>query len=291
MRAATFNFPDPATWPYSPHHLALRDGRLHFIRQGRGSPVLLVHGTPTWSYEWRHVIPAVAATHEVTAFDHLGFGLSDRPDGSDYSPEGHARRFGEVMDALFPKGPVSLVLHDFGGPIALDWVLDHPDRVVSLILVNTWMWPFSDDARMRRGAALAGSAFSRFLYRRANASLRLIMPSAYGDRARLTPEIHAQYLAPFPDPDSRERVLFALARSLRGSEPFFGSLWDRRERLSGMPVTILWGMKDSALTTATLDRWRVAAPDAQVIPFDDAGHWPHEEVPAEFCRALGQVLD
>jgi haloalkane dehalogenase len=286
----TFAFPDPTTWPYPEHYLLLPDGRLHYTGLGAGDPVLFVHGTPTWSYEWRHSIAAFGATREVVALDHLGFGLSERPAEANYYPEGHAARFAEAVEDLFPDGKFSLVLHDFGGPIALDWALDHPERIGSLVLVNTWMWPISDDPRMRRAAALAGSGLSRFLYRRANASLRLIMPSAYGDRSRLTRAIHGQYLAPFPDPDSRERVLFALAKSLLGSENFFAGLWERRERLAEVPVTILWGMKDSAFPPSTLDRWRVGVPHARIVPFEDAGHWPHEEVPAEFNLALGEAL-
>jgi len=290
MKPKLPTYPDPATWPYSQHFLPLSEGRLHFTREGRGAPVLFVHGTPTWSYEWRGALAALSGSYEVVAFDHLGFGLSDRPASAEYSPEAHAIRFARVVEALFPEGKLSLVLHDFGGPIALDWALDHPERIESLVIVNSWMWPLTDDPRLRRRARFAGSGLARFLYRHLNASLRLIMPSAYGDRKRLTRAIHDQYLAPFPDPDSRERVLFALARSLIASESFFGELWERRARLSETPVTILWGMMDSALPSSFLDRWREGIPHARIVRFEDAGHWPHEEVPEEFCRALSDAL-
>jgi haloalkane dehalogenase len=263
---------------------------MHYTRVGKGARVLLVHGTPTWSYEWRWAIEALAPHFEVTALDHLGFGLSERPAGAGYSPEAHAQRFAAAVEALFPEGGFSLVVHDFGGPIALDWVLDHPERIASLVIVNSWMWPFSEVPEMRRKAVLAGSGLARFLYRRANASLRLIMPSAYADRRKLTPAIHAQYLALFPDPDSRERVLFALARSLTGSEAFFAGLWERRAKLAGVPVTLLWGRGDSALPHSFLERWREGIPHSKVHIFEDAGHWPHEELPGEFNRALLEAL-
>lgn len=284
------DFPDRGSWPYPNLDLQLPEGRLHYTRVGKGAPVLLVHGTPTWSYEWRWAIRDLAPHFQVTAMDHLGFGLSERPSQAEYSPEAHAARFSTAVESFFPEGRLSLVVHDFGGPIALDWVLDHPERVASLVIVNSWMWPFSVDQKMRRRASLAASGFARFLYRRANASLRLIMPSAYADRRKLTPAIHAQYLAPFPDPDSRERVLFALARSLTGSEAFFAGLWARRGRLAGIPVALLWGRGDSALPMSYLERWKEGIPQAQVHILDDAGHWPHEEVPGEFNRALIQAL-
>ncbi|HSK17776.1 MAG TPA: alpha/beta fold hydrolase [Longimicrobiales bacterium] len=283
-------WPDPATWPWPPQWLRVADGRLHYVRAGSGPRVVLVHGTPTWSYEWRHALDVLKESHEAIAFDHLGFGRSERPPDADYSPEAHAARFHELMAGLVPADNVSLVLHDFGGPIGLDWALEHTDRLSHLVIVNSWMWPLEEDPSMKRAARLAGSGLSRLLYRWANASLRLIMPGAYGDRSRLTPAIHAQYLAAFRDADSRERALFALARSLLGSSRYYRTLWDRRDRLADVPVTIIWGMRDSAFKPALLERWREAVPHAAVRPIEGAGHWPHEELPEEFNAVLKAAL-
>src|SRR5262245_36198694 len=120
---------DRAAWPYAPRFHALRDGRVHLVEEGAGPDVVLAHGTPTWGFEWRHVIASLRASHRVLAADHLGFGLSERPPGADYSPEAHAARFRELMAGLRPSGQLSLVVHDFGGPIALDWALDNADRL------------------------------------------------------------------------------------------------------------------------------------------------------------------
>lgn len=277
---------DRAAWPYRARTVEVGEGRLHYIDEGYGPPVVLVHGTPTWSFEWRQVVPVLAAHSRVLALDHLGFGLSDRPAAAGYRPEDHAVRFRAFMDAVCPSGPVTLVVHDFGGPIALDWALDHPDRLAHLVVINSWMWSFVDDVSMRRKARLASGALGRWLYRHGNASLRLIMPSAYADRRRLTPAIHQQYLDVFPDVDSRERVLFALAQSLLGSSAFFDSLWQRRERLRAVDLRIVWGMKDSAFPPAMLDRWLRAFPHAQAVQIADAGHWPHEETPQRVAQAL-----
>jgi len=281
---------DRAAWPYTPRSFDLGGARLHYVDEGVGAPVVLVHGTPTWAFEWRHVIRALSSRARVIAPDHLGFGLSDRPSGAGYRPEDHAVRFRRFIDAVCPSGPLTLVVHDFGGPIALDWALDHPDRLAHLVIVNTWMWPLDDDPSMRRKARLAGTALFRWLYRRFNASQRLIMPSAYADRRRLTPAIHRQYLELFPDADSRERVLFALAQSLLGSRAFFASLWQRRERLRDARLHLFWGMRDSAFPPSMLDHWQRAFPHAEVVRFDDAGHWPHEEKPDAFTNALADAV-
>ena len=280
---------DTGAWPFSPRWAALPQGAMHYVDEGSGPPVVLVHGTPTWSFEWRHVIAALRPTRRVIAADHLGFGLSERPPAARYAPEDHARRFAAFIDSLALADPVTLVVHDFGGPIALDWALEHPQRVRRLVVVNSWMWRLNDDPLMRRRAALVHGALGAFLYRRLNASLRLIMPSAYADRRRLTTAVHRQYLAPFPDAESRGRVLWALARALLDSSAFYASLWERRERLTDVPTSVLWGVKDSAFGPSMLTRWEEALPHARITRFEEAGHWPHEEEPGAFVEALRDV--
>lgn len=277
---------DRAQWPWAPRWCRVPGGQLHYIDEGEGPTTVLVHGTPTWGFEWRHVVFALAPRERVVVPDHLGFGLSERPPDADYGPEAHAARFAAFMEATTGPDPVALVVHDFGGPIALAWALAHPERVRSLTLINTWMWAFDDDPAMRRRAAMASGWLGRLLYRRANASLRLLMPSVYADRRRLTRAIHRQYLEVFPDAASRERVLFALARALLGSSEFYASLWKQRARLDQVPLTIVWGMRDTAFGPTVLARWLDAFPHASVTRLEDAGHWPHEEHPTAVVAAL-----
>ncbi|HUU36396.1 MAG TPA: alpha/beta fold hydrolase [Vicinamibacterales bacterium] len=281
---------DRTAWPYAPNYVTVNGARLHYVDEGDGPLVVLVHGTPTWSFEWRHVIAGLRGRCRVVAMDHLGFGLSDRPPDAGYRPEDHAARFRAFIATVCPAGPLTLIVHDFGGPIALDWALDHPERLTHLVVLNSWMWSLADDTSMRRKARLASSMLGRWLYRRFNASLRLIMPSGYGDRRRLTPAVHGQYLALFPDAGSRERVLFTLAQSLLGSSAFYDGLWQRRARLADSDLHLIWGMRDSAFPPAMLARWQLAFPHAHTTALADAGHWPHEEAPDLVVRALGATV-
>ncbi len=285
---------DREAWPWTPRPLALSDGTQHAVIEGDGSTVLLVHGTPTWSFEWRHVLRELTPEHRVVTVDHLGFGLSERPANADYSPESHARRFREVIDHVAPDGPVALVVHDFGGPIALDWALDHPERLSHLVIVNSFAWSPLSDPSMKRAATLIGGSLGRLAYRHLNFSQRVIMPAAYANKRRLTHDIHAQYLNVFPDADSRELVLFALARSLSESAPFFSSLEQRltaqRDTLARIPSAIMWGLQDRTFRPSARRRWKELLPHAKLQSFEDAGHWPHEEWPDAFVRALRQTL-
>ena len=280
---------DCSAYPFENRWLEVQPSRrLHYIDEGVGDVVLFVHGTPAWSFEWRHIVRELSRTHRCIAPDLLGFGLSDRPAGFDYSPESHSEVLKAFVETLGLRD-FTLVVHDFGGPIALPLALASDGRVRRIVVINSWMWSFEDDADMARKAKLAGGRLGRFLYRHANFSLRVIMPSAYGDRRKLTPEIHAQYLNVFEDKDSRERVLWGLARALLGSSRYYDSLWQRRERLRSLPVLIVWGVKDSAFPLKYLARWREAVPHAQVVELP-VGHWPHEEAPAEVADALRTFL-
>ena len=264
--------------------IQLDAGRMHYVDEGAGEPLVFVHGTPSWSFEWRHLIAAFRATHRCLAPDHLGFGLSDRPIDFPYT-----RNFAEFVDRL-RLPPFTLVVHDFGGPIGLPVCLSHPEQVTRIVLLNTWMWSVAGDRDMERKGRIAGSQLGRVLYRWANVSLRVLMPAAYGDRRKLTPAIHRQYLDRFPDRASRGMVLWPLARAILGSSAYYDGLWRSRDRLRGRPALILWGMKDSAFRPHQLAKWRDALPSARVVELADAGHWPQEEAPDRVIDEIRSFL-
>jgi haloalkane dehalogenase len=281
---------DRKAYPFDNKWMPLDQGRMHYVDEGAGEPVLFVHGTPTWSFEWRHVVRALAPSHRCIAPDHLGFGLSERPRGVPYTPEWHAQNLAAFVERV-NAGPMTMVVHDYGGPIALPLALKRPDLVKRLVIINSWMWSFTGDPEMESKGRVAGSELGRFLYRWANLSLRVIAPSAYADRKKLTPAIHRQYLDRFPDRWSRGAVLWPLARALLGSSAYYESLWREHERLNSVPTMIVWGMKDSAFRPTQLERWRAALPAARVVEVEDAGHWPHEERPDRVIDALQNFLN
>jgi len=282
---------DRELFPFESRFLRTQHGWVHYVDEGpRGSEVvLLVHGTPSWSFEYRHLIPVLARTRRVIAVDHLGFGLSERPVDFSYTPEAHTQVLREVIDGL-GLTRFGLAVHDYGGPIALPIAVAEPERISSLVLMNTWFWDLETDRVFLRMARFAASFVGRFLYRWFNASLRLIMPSAYANRRKLTPRIHAQYLAPFPRRADRVRVLWTLARSLVTSSPSFGRIWDGSATLGSIPSLVVWGLDDSALKPHMLERVRSALPHARVATLPGVGHWPQEEAPAEVARLLDGFL-
>jgi haloalkane dehalogenase len=296
-RVAIPSWLDREAFPFESRFLTTRWGRVHYVDEGPrdGETVLLVHGTPSWSFEYRHVIRELARTRRVIACDHLGFGLSERPLDFAYTPDAHREVLRESIDAL-GLTRFGLVVHDFGGPIALPLAAAAPERITRLVVINSWLWRLTDDPELAKSARLAASRIGRFLYRWLNASLRLLMPYAYGDRKKLTSAIHAQYLAPFAARDAcdardaRELVLWTLARSLSVPSRSSSELWEARAQLAKIPGLIVWGLGDRALPLRVLSRLRQALPQARVAELKGVGHWPQEEAPAELARLLDGFL-
>lgn len=276
---------DREAFPFQPRLVDLGGGEaLSVTDVGRGPVVVFAHGTPTWSYEWRHHLRALSSRFRCIAPDHLGFGLSPRPPDADYAPEAHARRFSRLLEVLGIER-FHLVVHDFGGPIALDAALTHPERVASVVAYNTFAWPFTDSARSRWLAWLAGTSLFRWGYGAFNLSF-VISRDAWGDG----PQDLKPYLPVFVDVDSRRRVLWALAKSMRAAAPFFESLWERRGRLASTPMHVVWGLRDSAFPASALRRFREGFPHATVLELPRAGHWPHEEQPEDCVRSVDAFL-
>lgn len=276
---------DRAEYPFSPRSFETTEGRMSYLDAGRGPVVLFVHGTPSWSFEWRHVIRALASTHRCIAPDHLGFGLSDKPpDPSVLRPEDHARRLRELVRALDLRD-VTLVVHDFGGPIGLPLALDEHARIARIVASQTWMWAHGSERGVRRLSRVIASPLGRLLYLGLNASPRFLVPASFADRRRLTPAIHHHYLAPFGSWGERFGP-WTLGVELAGSDPYYAALWARRAALADIPLTLVWAMRDPAFRPDVLLRWREAFPAAQVVELAHCGHFPAEEAPDDVARVI-----
>jgi pimeloyl-ACP methyl ester carboxylesterase len=278
---------DTAEYPFTPRRLRLSAGEVSCVDEGHGPPILFVHGTPTWSFDWRFLIKELSGTHRCVAPDLLGFGLSEKPAGFGYRPEDHASVIRELIEQLDLR-EFTLVVHDFGGPIGLS---AYPERAKRLVLFNTWMWGTRDDKRLYRMGKIVRGPLGKLLYRGLNVSPTVIAPSAFGDKRKFTPKLKRHWVAPFPDWQSRIAT-WKLGASLAESSEWFASLWEQRERLRGKPTLLLWGMKDTAFRAPELERWQKFFGDsADTVRFETAGHWPHEEEPERVEMELQAFLE
>jgi len=152
---------DRREYPFEPRTLDVDGGRLSYVDEGEGAPIVMVHGTPTWSFLYRHLIRSLKERHRCMVPDHLGFGLSDRPRGWSYRPEDQARNLARLIETLALKD-LTLVVHDYGGPIGLAYAIDHPENVCRLVLFNTWMWSWAGDRRMEWSGRILGRYLGRW---------------------------------------------------------------------------------------------------------------------------------
>ncbi len=279
---------DTAQYPFAAHTFRHRDGVLHYVDEGHGSPVLFVHGTPSWSYEWRAAIQHLQSRYRCLAIDHLGFGLSEKPTTAPYLPRDHTDRLHAFIQMLDLRD-VTLVVHDFGGPIATPLVARDPSRFRQVIAVNTWVWSTSDDVRGQKLSKLVRSPLGRLLYLWFNASPRWLVPASFADKNRLTKNVHRHLLAPFPTRQERYAP-WTLGCNLTNPEAYAPELPQVITALGAVPVSLIWGMKDGILGPEPFTHWQHAFPKSRVIELSESGHFPQEESPDAFLSALDSVL-
>lgn len=278
---------DRTEYPFATRRVALDGVGINYVDEGEGPTVLMVHGTPSWSFLYRHLVHGLRDGFRCVAPDLPGFGLSDRPAGDAYRPEDQARRLTAFVDALGLKD-LTLVVHDFGGPIGLAHAVEQPEGVRRLVIFNTWMWSLAGN----RPAAWFGRAMSgrlgRLLYERFGFSVNVLWRQAVRD-ARYTPAVHGQYTAALRDRAARHAT-WIYAREVLGSSAWFDGLWHRRDRIARIPALLVWGMRDPAFATA-LPRWRTVFSDAQVVEWPDVGHAPQEVRGPESAALVRRFLE
>lgn len=282
-------FVDRAAYPFEDRWLAVDGGRLHYVDEGEGPVVLLVHGTPTWSFLWRDLVADLSRDHRVIAMDHLGFGLSDKPAEWGYTPAEHAANVQALVEALDLQD-LTLVVHDFGGPIGLGAGRALQDRVDRVVILNTWLWSLADDPRAVRTSRLVAGPVGRYLYLQRNFSTRRLIPWTFADKARLSPQVHDQYVDVYADPATRTGH-WRLGVELVGSSDWYGQQWEARDWLTERPVLLVWGMQDPTFGPEVLDRWIAALPQAEVVRLPDAGHFVQEEAPDALRQAVRGFLE
>jgi haloalkane dehalogenase len=279
---------DSARYPFVPRALDVGTGTMRHVDEGAGPPVVMVHGTPTWSFLYRDLIKGLRDRYRCVAPDHLGFGLSDKPAAASYRPEEQAMRLRRFIDTLGLKD-ITLVVHDFGGPIGLSYAIERPDNVARLVLFNTWMWSLAGDRQMRWIGRLLAGRVGRLLYERWAFSVNVLFRRAVGDRSRYTSDVHAQYLGPMRDPAARHAT-WVYARELLGSSAWYDALWARRHRIARIPALLVWGMKDPAFARS-LPQWRDLFAAAEVVEVPDAGHAPMEGRAPEITPVIARFLE
>ena len=228
----------------------------HYVDEGVGDPIVFVHGKPSWSFEFRHLIRELRGEYRCIAPDHIGFGLSSRStDGDDHHPQGHAHRLIEFLEYLDVQ-EATLFLTDWGGPIGLEFARQHPGRVKKIAIANTWCWSVAGDPHFVRFSRFMRSLVGQFMIKRLNCFVNKVVPKAIGNKAAITPEMMMHYRRALPNPDAR-RACAALPGHIIGASDWMEEIWAERGKFVEKPSLVFWGLKDIAFRKKS---WSIGGP-------------------------------
>lgn len=279
--------PDPTLYPFESRWFDSSVGPVHYIDEGSGRPLLLLHGNPDWSFLYRNIVVALRDNFRCVVPDYPGFGLSVHPEGYAYTAAEHAGIMAEFLSHLDLDDMV-IMGQDWGGPIGMDLASRNPDRVGGLLMGNTWFWP-GNDRTMKVFSKAMGSPPLQWLIRERNSFVKVLMKRSL--RTRLSDKEFAHYTDVVPTPESREGIA-VFPKEILDASPWLSDL-ERRvgETLGDKPVVLMFGRKDPALASdAIINRWRREFPDATVIDLPDAGHYIQEDAPDEIADAIKRVF-
>jgi len=287
-----------------PRHLYPFDGQrfdrdglsMHYLDEGEGEPVVMVHGNPTWSFYYRHLVEALRPTHRCIVPDHIGMGLSDKPGDERYryTLRSRVEDLTRLLDAVEPERPVTLVVHDWGGMIGMAWAAEHVERIERLVIMYTAAFPLPTNRAFHLPLRVTRTPVGGLLVRRFNAfaeaATRLCVT-----RAPMSEEVRRAYTAPYDSPSNRIATLrFVQDIPLRPTDPGYDIVAHTAEQLhhfEDTPALVLWGEKDFVFDAPFLREWERHLPRAAVHRFADCGHYVLEdatdEIVAEVKRFLG----
>jgi haloalkane dehalogenase len=271
---------DKHEYPFQSKYFDLPMGRMHYVDEGQSDhAIVMVHGNPAWSFTYRKLIKCLSRNYRCVALDHIGFGLSDKPFEWDYLPESHAINLEKLLNHLGLQS-ITLMVGDWGGPIGLSYAVNRPDKIKSLIITNTWMWPVKGDFHYEMFSGFMGGVIGRALIKRYNFFVKVLMKKMF--RAELDPSVHRHYIEPLKKPRDRKGC-WVFPKQIISSSDWLADLWSKRKAIADKPSIIFWGKKDIAFRGIELKRWKSLFIDVNVHEYDNVGHFVQEELGDELC--------
>ena len=297
------------TWPYPARFNEAAGFRQHYVDEGPERPdqtIVMLHGEPTWGYEWRQLIAPLSRHHRVIVPDHMGFGKSETPQNRTYDASEHTSNLESLLVDTLDLTDITLVLRDWGGPIGTGFALRHPERVSRIFAVNTVL-PLSDgiedvmkdnvaESRWFQWAhsAITDGSFEQILGNAGHTIAHLMIDLQHIARPEIaTPTWIRAYSSPFPTPaESRGVIAFPqqVLEDPQGPQPVPPPM-ESVAAVRSVPAMLAVGMRDTALLPEYVIRaFRLSYPDAPVVEIPGAGHFPTEDAPQTLLALLDLFL-
>lgn len=290
--------PPEHLYPFASNWLDLDGVRLHYLDEGpRDAPVLLMlHGNPTWSFYYRNLVLRLRDRYRCIVPDHIGCGLSDKPEDADYDYH-LARRIADVdalVQATVGDGPLSLVVHDWGGMIGFGWAAPMAERIERCVILNTAAFPMPADKRLPfalwlGGRTPIGTALIRGFNAFSGAAARVAFKKPVSD------EVRAAYKGPYDSWANRIATVrfvqdIPLKEGDRGYDIVAGTA-EQLHRFVETPTFIAWGMQDFVFDAPFFREWQRYLPNAECLAFDDCGHYILEDGGEVLLERIDNFID
>ena len=265
-------------YPFTSHTMELYSYKYHFIDEGQGETLLMLHGNPTWSFYYRNLVLGLKQSYRCVVPDHMGMGKSDKPQNYNYTLSQHIDNLEALVDKL-GLSDITLMVHDWGGAIGMGFAVRHPQKIKRLVLFNTAA--FLSEKIPVRLKLFRVPGFADIAIRCFNAFALAAVDMACKNKERMTDEVRAGYLAPYNNYANRIGTLRFVQDIPMSSDALSYSvvknIEENLEQFKSLPVMIVWGAKDFVFNDHFLKKWQGIFPEAEVHRVQDAGHYVLED--------------
>lgn len=289
-RVTTFQH---ALYPFAGTYRNVNGHQMHALDEGTGDTVIMLHGNPTWSFFFRDLVLGLRETHRVIAPDHIGCGLSDKPDERhyEYTLRRRVDDLAVLIEQLDVRGPITLLMHDWGGMIGMAYATRFPERIGRLVLLNTAAFHLPKAKKLPRTLWLCRKTpLGDFFIR--DTGLFTSVLARWAVCRPMAQSVREGYLLPYRAPQDRTALLhFVQDIPLAPGDPGYDLVSEVQAKLPSFrqtPTLLLWGDRDFVFDHHFLAEWRKFLPSAEVHQFPNAGHYVLEDAGAEI---LPLVLD
>lgn len=283
-------------FPFKRNYFDINGNKLHYVNEGQGEPVVMVHGNPSWSFYYRNLVSALSDNHQCIVPDHIGCGLSDKPDDSayDYTLEQRIDDLAALLDHLNVKQNITLIVHDWGGMIGMGFAARHPERIKKLVILNTGAFHLPEAKPFPWALSICRNTLLGTVLVRGFNAFSSIASYVGVKRQPMTKAVRQAYVAPFNSWANRISTLrFVQDIPLKPGDRNYQLVSDIAAALpqfATLPVMICWGLQDFVFDKHFLDEWQRVFPGAQVHEFADCGHYILEDASDEVVAHVRQFM-